>query len=84
MALGVPRHISEMEMEKAFQMGCTLYFGFIYIYIYIYILSLTQFFTYTKKERKKMSKKTEGEILHLWAHQKFIKHKKKPSYFMNY
>jgi hypothetical protein len=56
----------------------------IYIYIYIYILSLTQFFTYTKKERKKMSKKTEGEILHLWAHQKFIKHKKKPSYFMNY
>lgn len=56
----------------------------IHIYIYIYILSLTQFFTYTKKERKKMSKKTEGEILHLWAHQKFIKHKKKPSYFMNY
>jgi hypothetical protein len=48
---------------------------------YIYILSLTQFFTYTKKERKKMSQKTEGEILHLWAHQKLIKHKKKTKLF---
>lgn len=53
----------------------------LWIHIYIYILSLTQFFTYTKKERKKMSKKTEGEMLHLWAHQKFIKHKKKTKLF---
>jgi hypothetical protein len=56
-------------------------YSLLWIHIYIYILSLTQFFTYTKKERKKMSKKTEGEILHLWAHQKFIKHKKKTKLF---
>jgi flagellar biosynthesis protein FliP len=52
MALGVPRHISEMEMEKAFQMGCTLYFGFIYIYIYIYSFVNTVFHIHEKRKKK--------------------------------
>jgi hypothetical protein len=50
MALGVPRHISEMEMEKAFQMGCTLYFGFIYIYIYSFVN--TVFHIHEKRKKK--------------------------------
>jgi hypothetical protein len=53
MALGVPMHISEMEMEKAFQMGCTLYFGFIYIYIYIYIYSFVNTVFHIHEKRKK-------------------------------
>jgi flagellar biosynthesis protein FliP len=52
MALGVPMHISEMEMEKAFQMGCTLYFGFIYIYIYIYSFVNTVFHIHEKRKKK--------------------------------
>jgi flagellar biosynthesis protein FliP len=48
MALGVPRHISEMEMEKAFQMGCTLYFGFIYIYSFVN----TVFHIHEKRKKK--------------------------------